>query len=87
MDRVAQISLSLLGGEGRGASIRETRRRVRVARSIEMLINADFGRRRIDQVVRADVERALTDLKAGKTAVEPDKGSARPAAFRAVVRA
>ena len=40
---------------------------------IEHHIKPLLGKRRIDQVTRADVERLLTDVKAGKTAVEPDK--------------
>lgn len=39
---------------------------------IEHHIKPLLGKRRLDQVTRADVERLLTDVKAGKTAVEPD---------------
>jgi integrase len=40
---------------------------------IEHHIKPLLGKRRLDQVMRADVERVLTDVKAGKTAVEPDE--------------
>jgi integrase len=36
-----------------------------------------LGKRRLDQVTRADVERMLVDVKTGKTAVEPDKDKRR----------
>jgi integrase len=43
--------------------------RARIRHHIKPLL----GKRRIDQVTRADVERVLMDVKAGKTAVEPEK--------------
>jgi integrase len=40
---------------------------------IEHHIKPLLGKRRLDHVTRADVERLLTDVKAGKTAVEPNR--------------
>jgi len=40
---------------------------------IEHHIKPLLGRRRLDQVTRADVERLLTDVKAGKTALEQNR--------------
>lgn len=45
---------------------------------IENHIKPLLGRRRLDQVTRADVERLLTDVKAGKTAPEAVQGKRRP---------
>ena len=44
---------------------------------IEHHIKPLLGKRRLDQVTRADVERLLTDVKAGKTAVVPDEDQRR----------
>lgn len=40
---------------------------------IEHHIKPLLGKRRLDQVTRADIERLLTDVKSGKTAVGPNK--------------
>jgi integrase len=47
--------------------------RARIEHHIKQLL----GKRRLDQVMRADVERLLIDVKAGKTAVVPGKNNRR----------
>ena len=44
---------------------------------IEHHIKPLLGKRRLDHITRADVERLLTDVKAGKTAVEPNREKRR----------
>jgi hypothetical protein len=56
----------------------------RIAHHIKPLL----GRMRVDKVARADIERMLTDVKAGKTAAPtPKKGKRRPGSIVAGGRA